>query len=195
MKVLYFTLLAFIASQNPWTLRKDEDGIKVYSRPVPYSNYDAYKAEMVLECDLNLVKDFLRNQPRYRQVFPDVEVLEIVEILSENEWILYTLTDVPWPASDRDGYFRSRFRHHNGRISITSEAVPDYGPENEGVVRVRKSESKWLAYKTPDGKVYITYEVAAEPGGDIPGWLIKTAAHEVPYKTFQNLRKALSSAP
>ena len=38
-------------------------------------------------------------------------------------------------------------------------------------------------------KTWIEYEIDADPGGSIPGWLVRIASRDIPFITLQNLRK------
>ena len=64
--------------------------------------------------------------------------------------------------------------------------------EEDDIVRIQKSNSSWTVTPKSEGKIQIIYEVEAEPGGSIPDWLANSAASELPYNTFINLREALS---
>jgi len=120
--------------------------------------------------------------------------LIILKRISQNKHIQYSHTNAPWPVSDRDGVFEVSIEINpsDGSLYSNAKALPDYLPEKDGIVRIQKSTSSWKAIPKSNGQIRIIYEVEAEPGGNIPEWLANSAASELPYNTFVNLRKVLS---
>jgi hypothetical protein len=79
----------------------------------------------------------------------------------------------------------------DGGFITKSRALPDRLPEKDGVVRIKQSNSYWRVIPTPNGTLRIEYEVAAEPGGNIPDWLANAAITEIPFNTMKNLRSVV----
>jgi hypothetical protein len=69
--------------------------------------------------------------------------------------------------------------------------LPDYILPKHGLVRVEKSNCKWIV--TPSGKNYITIEfiLFADPAGSIPFWLINLFSTYAPFETFIKLKTQL----
>lgn len=182
-----------VFSQN-WNLVKRSDGIEVYTKEVSTSNFNAFKAEMTVKASIEDLEYILKNLDRYKQIFPDTKELTIIKRIGENKHIQYSHTKAPWPVSDRDGIFEMTFKEDTstGGFSSIARALPDYLPEKKGVVRIRTSKSSWDAIPKENGLIHIIYQVEAEPGGNIPDWLANSAASELPFNTFTNLKEVLS---
>lgn len=177
-----------------WKLRKDEDGIKVYTKPTKESGFDSFRAVMQLNISVNKIEHFLRNMDKYPDAFPDTKELKILSRPNDSTQIQYTLTNAPWPVSDRDGIYELVFHKDKktGNIKTVAKALPDYLPEKEEVVRIKKSNTFWIVKSLGSNKTHLEYIVHADPGGNIPEWLANSAAVDVPFDTFSNIRSALS---
>lgn len=172
---------------------KNATGIKVYVRSEANSSFDSFKAEMTVSASMERMIYILQNLHLHRNIFPDTEELKILERNENQSLIQYSRTSAPWPVDDRDGVYEMKFKYSLDKKEFRADAhaLPDYLPEKEGAVRIKSSKSLWIVEEIGNGQLKITYEVSADPGGSIPSWLANTAATEIPYQTFVNLRKEL----
>lgn len=183
--------IAKLQGQN-WEAAKTKEGITVYTKPVSTSTFDAFKAVMEVSASVNDVRHVLMNSDKYSHIFPDTEELRIIERDGRTSLVQYSRTDAPWPVEDRDGVYEMIFMdREDGGFITKSRALPDRLPEKEGVVRIKQSNSYWRVIPTPNGTLRIEYEVAAEPGGNIPDWLANAAITEIPFNTMKNLRSVV----
>ncbi len=192
--IIFILLISTSSAAQDWNLVKNAQGIEVFTRENPNSNFNAFRAKMTIASSVEEVEYILKNLDKYKDVFPDTEELKILKRLGDNKHIQYSHTKAPWPVSDRDGVFEVSFKTapSDGSLYSSAHALPDYIPEKDGIVRIQKSNSSWTVTPKSEGKIQIIYEVEAEPGGSIPDWLANSAASELPYNTFINLREALS---
>jgi len=189
---LFFVSTSVHSQTNDWTLKKDEQGIKVYTKPMPGSDFNSFRAIMTLNATPAELYAILKNLPAHPTIFPETEKLEIVQKINDSTHLQYSVTHAPWPVSDRDGIFQMNFtKLKPSGFSVKSWAVPNFMPEVEGIVRIKKSKSSWTVKNLGSGKIHVVYEVATEPGGYIPDWLANAAATDIPFQTFVNLRNEL----
>ena len=189
---LFLAVMTCTVAQD-WNLVKSAEGIDVYTRDNPNSNFNAFRAEMTVLSTVSEIEYILKNLDKYKHVFPDTEELIILKRINQNKHIQYSHTNAPWPVSDRDGVFEVSIEVNDsdGSLYSKAKALPDYIPEKQGIVRIQKSTSSWRVVPKANGKIHITYEVEAEPGGNIPEWLANSAASELPFDTFKNLKAEL----
>lgn len=193
--ILMFPLLLLVIDLNAqdWKLKRSEEGIKVYTKPNPSSGFESFKAVMELDAPASDMVYFLKHIDKHPEAFPDTRELKILARPNDSTQIQYSLTDAPWPVSDRDGIYRLVF-HTNRKTGVTTSkgvAIPDYLPPKDDVVRIQQSTSYWIITPKGPDKCELQYIVHAEPGGNIPEWLANSAAVDVPYDTFINIRKAM----
>jgi hypothetical protein len=72
---------------------------------------------------------------------------------------------------------------------VNVNGIPDYIPHIKGIVRMEKADGFWLLNSLDGKKINITYQMHVEPGGIIPAWLVNPFIKNVPYSTFEELRK------
>lgn len=193
LPILFHFLFLLPASAQDWHLKKNADGIQVFTKDVEDSGFDAFKAVMTERASVEDVLKLLKDVEHYDRIFPDMVEARLLRREGDSVQYQYTRTGAPWPVSDRDGVFKMIFRRdvHTGAMVSDAEAVPDYLPQKDGVVRIQYSRSHWRLIPEGDGMLRIEYEVQADPGGNIPEWLANSAAVDVPFKTFENLREVL----
>lgn len=187
--ILIGTIRASQMLGQDWEAAKSKDGITVFTKPVSTSSFDVFKAVMEVNASASDVRHVLMNSDKYSHIFPDTEELKIIEREGSTSLVQYSRTDAPWPVEDRDGVYEMVFiDREDGGFITKSRALPDRLPEKEGVVRIKQSNSYWRVIPTSPGKLRVEYEVAAEPGGNIPDWLANAAITEIPFSTMKNLR-------
>jgi len=191
LTILFTLAFAFGKSQD-WELKKSADGIQVFTKPITGSAFKAFKAQMELHATVAQIEYILKNADKFKAVFPDTEELEILDRPNENSLIQYNRTDAPWPVSDRDGVYQNDFsKTPEGGLKVVGYVLQNYKPEVEDVVRMKKSDVTWLATPLNSGMIKLEYIVAADPGGKLPEWLVNSAVTEMPFETFENIRKAI----
>ncbi len=179
-----------LPAQN-WELKKDKNGIKVYTKDVPGSNFKAFKGTTVLKAELSQVLAVIKDVEGYVDWMPNSKQAEELHHPADHHQIYYMATKAPWPVSDRDGVYQFQIEHDHGSNTTTVEieALPDYLPEKDGHVRITRTDGFWRLEDLGDGRIDVHYEVLAEPGGNIPAWLAQSKVVSVPYDTLMGLKE------
>lgn len=180
-------------AQEEWELKKDDDGIKVYTRYIEGSDIKAFRAETVVEGKLSSLVAILKDVDTYPELFNSNERADLIEE-SDTSVLYYSQTAVPWPLKDRDGVYLTRFSQHYGNKEVTAlvESAEGIRPENEGYVRVIKANGFWKFLPVDHNKVEVIFQMQADPGGKIPGWVVNLFLVDSPFKDLQNLRERVN---
>ena len=182
-------------AEEPWTLAKNAEGIKVYTRNVPNSHLREFKAEIDLATNTEQLMKVLKDANSFRQWMPDVVRSELL-YSSEKEQYHYVENAAPWPVSNRDGVYHYTFSRTEDADTVVTivhvEAAPDYSPRRQGKVRISKCDGYWRIMPKGDG-VEISYQIHADPGGSIPSWLANATVVDTPFETLKNLRSYIQS--
>lgn len=177
-------------AEEPWVLAKESEGIKVYTRNVANSPLREFKGEIELGTNPETVVKALKDAGSFRKWMPDVVVSELLSSTDKDQYH-YLENAAPWPVSNRDGVYHFTYsRSDEGGAVVTTvkvEAAPDYAPQREGKVRIPKSDGFWKIVPVGNG-VNITYQIHADPGGSVPGWMANTTVVDTPFKTLKSLR-------
>ena len=198
MQFLVFTLVYILGMattfpQNNWELRRNENGIAVYSRKVA----DVSFKEIKVECELpgtpaQLVR-VIKDVAHHPDWVYGVKKATLLKKKSDADFIYHTESDMPWPVTDRDLVAESKVHpvSNNGLVTIEVHSLKDYLPAKIGYVRVPYSEASWEIVPLPNNKIKITYLFRVDPGGTIPAWLVNATIATGPYNSFVKLREIL----
>jgi hypothetical protein len=104
--------------------------------------------------------------------------------------IYYTEATAPFPFSNRDGIYKNLYRWKKDKqiLWVEIQLLPDYLPENTGLVRVI-GQGFWEVKVAATGKLDITFQMQVDPGGNIPAWLANLFTDETPYQSLFKLRE------
>jgi hypothetical protein len=188
-KLFTFSLLSsiFLLPLGDWQLKKNEDGIKVYTRAVPNSALDEFKGVAAVNASVAQIEAVLKDVEAMPSWLPDNEVAELLK--SEgNVLYYYSVTDAPFPVDDRDAILRFTFTKEGNNLRVSLIGLPDYKPAVSGRVRIPQIEGFWLLEPLGANKTKVTYQVLANPGGSIPAWLANATAVDNPFNTLKGLR-------
>ncbi len=182
-----------LAQEHPWDLKKDKNGIKVYTRKVDGSPLLEFKAVMKLEVPRNQVMAFYEKIERYPEWFYQCAEARLLEE-EAGEQIVYYVMAMPWPVSDRDSvYAREKSVELGGDVVYRLSARPEAYPEQPGKVRVPYLKILWKFKALPTGGTEVMFQQHCDAGGSIPAALANSLSVNMPFKTFENLRKILTA--
>ncbi|MCD6012829.1 MAG: lipid-binding protein [Flavipsychrobacter sp.] len=177
-------------AQVQWQLKKNEDGIKVYTGNTPNSNFKSIKVECTVNATLSQLVAFLLDVTKQKDWVYCSKDCRLVKRVAPNEIVYYSQLEVPWPATDRD-YISHIVITQNTPHALVIEAntEPDQLPQTPGAVRVKKSQARWEVTAISKDQLKILYTVSFDPAGSLPAWLVNMFVTKGPYLTFQKLRE------
>lgn len=174
---------------NNWKLRKDKNGIKVYTTDQNNSGILEYKAIMTIEADIEQLIIIINDVAKYPSWMANCKVAEKYTTISDSSRIEYMTTSVPWPLNDRDVAFEFVIINRtNDYFEARLKAIPDALPEKEKYIRIRNSEGSWIFNKVDKSKVEIIHQFYGDPEGNMPDWIVNMFIVGGPYKTLLNLK-------
>lgn len=178
-----------------WRLQKEVDNIRIYTIEQEDSPFRAFKAEALLDVPLANVMAVMQDP---------TSCIEWVHGCSESrafgdgdfdERYAYSVNDMPWPVSDRDYVIRIRTQGEkdSGEVEMNLNAVPAKQPEQDGLVRVDRSDT--LYRFIPEGdQTRMIWLQHTDPNGALPGWLVNSLLVDIPLKSMQKL-EAVADRP
>ena len=194
MKKLLLLLLLFntvfcLQAQNDWDLKKDKDGIKIYTRQVSGSKFRAFKAVASTDASVSTLVAVMKDKSAYKALFPLTMEMEVLEEKGETYQVQYVKTDVPFPVTDRDGIYEFKYSFNPGdqSVNVTVDVLADRLPRAKKMVRITEGKGFWKFRPKTDGAVEIEYQFHAEPGGSIPAWLANSQVVDSPWQAITGL--------
>lgn len=179
-------------AQGDWKLEKDESGIKVYTKPVSTSSFNAFKATMTMDESLEAFLSVLYDLDGMTTWAYKVKDASLLKRSGDTLQIYYAEVAVPFPYTNRDGVYSNSFEWDSKtkKLYVEITLLDDYKGAKEGLVRIT-GKGYWKAQVLPSGKLEITFEMAVNPGGGIPGWMANLFAADSPYYTMLELKKVI----
>ncbi|ARM30987.1 START domain-containing protein [Prosthecochloris sp. HL-130-GSB] len=173
------------------TLRQQNDWLKIYTCPVPTSDFLSFVGIAVMDSPAHSVLALLHDLDAGPEwVWKTREMKILKELEGDEGRIVYQLVSAPWPLSDREIITQSTgfMNPDTSEIYIRIQSVPDFLPENQNYVRVRQLEGAWNIMPLSDKSCRVVFRLHIEPGGEIPSWLANIAVIDTPYHTLDNMR-------
>ncbi len=174
------------------TLRLKNDWLKIYTCPLPSSDFLSFVAIAIIDAPQHSVLSLLYDIDVATEWVWKTREMKLLQELSNDEGrIVYQLVSAPWPVSDREIITRSQgyMDPETSEVFIKLECVADYLPENNKYVRVPELEGAWNIIPLSENQCRVVFRLHIEPGGEIPSWLANIAVIDTPYHTLVNLRE------
>lgn len=188
--LLFLPCIVPVSDKSDWMLKKEKDGITIYSRHSDLSKFNDLKIEMDLPGTLSQISAILLDVEKYPQWAYATKSSVAIKKISENEIIYYSEIEAPWPASNRDFYadMKVTLNADSNSLNVVSTGMKDYQPEKEKLVRVPMSKAVWNISTGSENTIHLQYILQVDPGGSIPVWILNIFATKGPLETFRNLK-------
>ncbi|MCG8701779.1 MAG: hypothetical protein MI922_27245 [Bacteroidales bacterium] len=177
--------------QSKWELRKNENGIKVYTRSVPGIDIQEFKAISDVNVDnIHQIVDKLIDIATYPSWMSNCSSATLIQKNGKIPEIVHMTTDIPWPLNDRDIVFDYNVVTYNDslftvKLSPSKKTVPLV----DEVIRITNAKGGWKLIKKDTGTVTVIYQFYGEPGGYIPSWVVNMFIVDGPFTTLTNLKE------
>ena len=193
MLKIYATLLFALILSVPalsqdteWELKKDEDGIKVYTRLAEGSSIKEFKAMATLPIAATQLFAVLKDVEHYPTWIEDVQYAKMV---AEDDAALsfYYQLDMPWPIKNRDMALDMDITNTADSIILKLNSNKDIEPVRDDFIRMNKVIGQWSLYPISANSTQVIHQFLADPEGSIPVWVVNAFIVEGPYKSMKNL--------
>jgi uncharacterized membrane protein len=197
VKILLSVVFTFVLSlyllparaQSEWKLEKSSKGVSVLTRQIEESTIKEFKAEVVIKANIKRLKKVIANVEQH----PDwMYGLKSAHVLNGDPKILQYIRSAPFPFTDRYVVMLSETVNTADTCRITLEHLDHPGTEDtDGLVEIEFIKGTWLLIKLDDSSTSVTYQFVADPGGNLPDWLVNSFIVKTPFVTLKNLREMM----
>jgi hypothetical protein len=192
-KIIIFFQFALTCKAQDWELKKNQEGVKVYTKSNANSPFDLLMAECEVNAGINQMLALIYDVSRHTEwVYNSVQSV-LIKKNSTYDIIYYGETYAPWPVSNRDLVIHlTAFTDSlTGICNITAISEPKLKPLVKGKIRIPRSVSKWKLIPINKQTTRVIYTLDIDPGGSLPSWLVNFASIEGPYLSFLKMRALL----
>jgi len=194
--LLIMLLLCFQHTfSQQWELKKESDGVKVYTRPVKGSGIREFKGEIIVKSNLGNILSVIEKISEYPKWMYNCSYAEQLKKNNEASGYIYTVLKQSWPVQDRDicSFYSVVQDSITKVITITMKGVKDYIPAKSDKVRVPSLNGFWKLIPLAKGVTKIIYQVHSESGGNVPEAIVNAFITDTPYYNLLNLKKIVES--
>jgi hypothetical protein len=183
------------AAEDGWKKTGESDGIIGYARPTNKSSVDEIKAEGIVNAPIAVVEAVMRDipsMPEYMFLCKEASLINTPDMKSAGDVVyFYSLTDLPFPVSDRDGVIKSAWSidKTTGTIYCYAQGVKTTYKQKKNTVRITFSIIETTLIPRGADKTYVIYQVLSDPGGDLPSFVVNLLTNDYGIKTIAGLRK------
>ncbi|HNW70024.1 MAG TPA: START domain-containing protein [Bacteroidales bacterium] len=192
---LFSVLSSFNAFSQDWKLKKDSDGIKVYTRDVKGSSIQEFRGEVVAKSNLSTILYVIDNIADYPKWMYKCSYAERLKKINEASGYAYSVLDQSWPVTDRDActFYYVTQDSNSLVVTINIKGVCNYIPEKPDRVRMPSIKGSWQLIPVSKGVTKIVYQIHSEAGGEVPAALVNMFVTNTPYYNLLNLKKIVES--
>jgi hypothetical protein len=144
------------------------------------------RASFVVHAGKDIILSQLRNARSLEQWAVRAQLCKIFD-QSDDNWITYTLFDVPWPLTRQELVTISNIVENNKGITISMEAYPEYLPRNPGVKRIQQYNGKWIITSVNDQQTRIEFYSASYTKPVVPRKLQDPVVQRILANSFEKL--------
>lgn len=177
----------------PWKLLRDQNGVLVYSHPMPGSDFSIYKTDTILNAPLDSIIAMALDFEHAQEWMPRVLSVEVIDYPSNDSITYYTSMDAPWPIMDRDAVTTVKITRDPGKnvTTFTYKAKIDYIPKRQGFIRIPWTIGTWTLIPLQDGRVRSIRQGITDPGGWVPAWIVDWAIDTVMLEGENSVKRQL----
>ncbi len=183
------------AADGGWEKIGESDGIIGYTRPTTKSSVDEIKAVGIVDAPVAVIEAVMRDisiMPEYVYLCKDAFLINTPDMKSGGDVIFfYSLTDLPFPASDRDAVVRSVWTidRATGIVYCHAEGLETTFEQSQDIVRIPLSIMDCTLVPRSENRTEVIYQILGHPGGALPAWFVKMLSRDYGIKTIAGLRQ------
>jgi len=183
----------FASAQTDWKLSTENDGIKIYTSMVPGSKIKALKVDCEFEATPSQLVAVIMDIKNGTEWIYHTKSSVLIKQVSPSELYYYSEVCLPWPAEDRDfvAHLKASQDPVTKVVTIDGPIANNMVPVKNNIVRISDSNGKWVITPIGNDRIKVEYTLHADPGGDLPAWIINMFATEGPMQIFKNLKQQL----
>lgn len=193
ISLLYFLPLLAETEKDDWKKRLEKDNIVIYTRQLPDTKYLEFRAETEVIGSISRFREIITDFDNYEELLADCKSIDVIETPSPGQFVNHMELSVPFPFSERDIVQLLAIEETEKQLNIRLDNLPEKIETQENVVRMQRASGSWVVKQISGNKISIYFQYFADPGGNIPPWLVNSFIVKSPFKTLQTIREKMES--
>jgi hypothetical protein len=186
-KLAFIAGLAVSLCASEWIERKNSDEIVIYTQKTSASKIDKFKGVAIVHAPVEKILPFIDNPKKCGEWIKYCKSGELLENLGGGATVTRTITNMPWPLTNRDTIAKNVKTVQNGVVEIKFSSASSRFPEDSSLVRIKLLDGYWKLRPITSQATEVTYEVLSDPG-NLPAWMVNMGVVDQPFETLLNLK-------
>ena len=187
----------FDLDTSAWKKVSDAEGIQTYEKIEANDQVVAIRGEALIPVNLLKIATVLNSRELQKEWVDSLESSHEVGRITDLNRIEYNQVKVPFPFENRDFVYQAKVQVVKSppTMLIDMKSVTDARePEKKGIVRGQILYSFYYLKQVPGvSATKVVIEMALDPKGAIPKWLVTLSQKRWPLNTLRNLKKNRSA--
>lgn len=196
--IIILALLLDVYADN-WTLVKEKNGIRVYTRSVEGSDFLEFKGETAVEGSVAALVAVLYDTPAAPQWLHQCSFGMTLDEISFDENYIFQLYDLPFPVSNRKLTLHAELTwlpegarletHEANTFCLEHSSWQCDRANGVDLPEITRSRGYYLFRRRSDTLTEVVWQLHIEPGGYIPTWLANMLIVDIPYRSLSALKR------
>ncbi|MHC4268916.1 MAG: START domain-containing protein [Planctomycetota bacterium] len=185
-----FSCIPLLAEEEEWRFVYGAEDIIVHKRVKAGSSFLEFKAIGDLRGNITEYMNLLLDTDKIPDWAPQCFEAKNVEIINENENIIYVACNGIWPVSDRD-YIAKRTVITDPEMTTVRINVDLTNNTNLAIsnnrIHIAHLQCYWILKKIDSAYTHVELYAFVDPGGWLPAWLVNWGYRWIPFRFLKNL--------
>ena len=188
---VHVTIGILSVEDEEWKKSLDKDDIIIHTRQTEGSPFNEFLAETEMEGTVKKFCELITDFENYPELFTDCESAIMIQHPESNVYLYHMILKVPFPFARRDIVQQLILDESGNTVTVQINSRPDQLEVQSDIVRIKKADGFWEVEQISDEKISVKFQYLADPGGDVPPWLVNTFVVQSPYKTLRIMREMM----
>jgi len=187
----YRTDLPDVLDESGWELALNEDGIQIFTRDWPGSNFVAIKAVQMIQSSLSNIVGNFSDIESFPEWVKDMESAYVIEPFNDSRSRkIYMRIGLPWPLQDREMVSGQQQTQdaQTKIVKIREWYDGDAIPRTDGVIRIARSNTEFVLIPEDKNLTKMVWQGHNEPGGLIPSFLVNWIVEDVLHTSMMTMQ-------
>ena len=189
-----FALYGTPTYAEEWELKRDREGVQVYTKSVEGSQHKAVRSTMQSDRPVAELVALVMDATACPKWAALCKESRVAQEKSATELWVYTYNDLPWPVKDRDavGHVVWTRDSDDQSINMTATIVDGIVEKTSKALRLHTGITRWKFTPNEQGTLIESY-AHLDPGGATPAWLTNMLLVDSPYDTMIGMRDLVAT--
>lgn len=195
MVFIFSLVISFIGFHDDWKLVKQTEDFKVFIRKPADAKFEQIKIIAFSNARLSEAVAVFEDVAKHTDWNYSTGESYMLDPRSYNDFDYYITLDMPFPVKDRDvviNYTRQQDPVTKA-VKIVSRSKSGVKDPLDAFIRINDFYSSYDLSIEPKGGIRIEYYLDADPGGNLPAWVVNLITTKGPTQTMRSLLEILES--